>query len=61
MLCQIISNDAILFAKALNKFVCSCIFKIQSMSLVLKKGNELEKEKHLVSKSTITYLKNTKG
>ncbi len=27
----------------------------------IKKGNELEKEKQLVSKSTITYLKNTKG
>ncbi len=54
MLCQIISNDAILFAKALN-------FKIQCMSIVLKKGNELEKEKQLVSKSTIIYLQNSKG
>ncbi len=45
MLCQSISNDAILYAKALNKIVCSCDFKIQCMLIVLKKGNELEKEK----------------
>ncbi len=47
MLCQIISNNAISFSKALNKFVCCCNFKIQCMSILLKKGNELEKETNL--------------